>query len=166
MAVDLRGKLVEPHHAEYDANRQVHNGMIDKHPAAIAYCVDVADVISAVNYAREHHLLVPVRGGGHSGAGLGLCDDGLMIDLSQLNGVYVDPDTRTVRMEGGCTLGKLDHATHAFGVVVPGGIISSTGMGGLTLGGGLGHFTHQCILSIDNLVKADVVLADGRLVKT
>ena len=166
LALELRGKLIEPHHAEYDASRRVHNGMIDKHPAAIAYCVDVADVISAVKYAAEHHLLVAVRGGGHSGAGLGLCDDGLVIDLSQMNGVHVDPDTLTVRVEGGCTLGKLDHTTHAFGAVVPSGIISSTGVGGITLGGGLGHFTRQCGLSIDNLLEADVVLADGRLVKT
>lgn len=166
LAVELRGKLIEPHHAEYDASRRVHNGMIDKHPAAIAYCVDVADVISAVKYASEHHLLVAVRGGGHSGAGLGLCDDGLVIDLSEMHGVYVDPDTRTVRVEGGCTLGKLDHAAHALGVLVPSGIISTTGVGGITLGGGLGHFTRQCGLSIDNLLEADVVLADGRLVKT
>ena len=165
LAVDLRGKLVEPHDAEYDAARRVHNGMIDKHPAAIAYCADVADVIACVNYAREHHLLVAVRGGGHSGAGMGLCDDGLVIDLSQLNGVSVDPVAKTVRVEGGCTLGKLDHVTHAIGAVVPSGIVSTTGVGGITLGGGLGHFTRKCGLSIDNLLEANVVLADGRLVK-
>ncbi|MBF9239918.1 FAD-binding oxidoreductase [Hymenobacter sp. BT683] len=165
LATDLRGRLVEPHHAEYDACRRVHNGMIDKRPAAIAYCADVADVMACVNYAREHHLLVAVRGGGHSAAGMGLCDEGLVIDLSQLNGVHVDPDTKTVRVEGGCTLGQLDHVTHAFGVMVPSGIISTTGVGGITLGGGLGHFTRQCGLSIDNLLEADVVLADGQLVK-
>ncbi len=165
LAVDLRGKLVEPHDAEYDAARRVHNGMIDKHPAAIAYCADVADVIACVNYAREHHLLVAVRGGGHSGAGMGLCDDGLVIDLSQLNGVSVDPVAKTARVEGGCTLGKLDHVTHAIGAVVPSGIVSTTGVGGITLGGGLGHFTRKCGLSIDNLLEANVVLADGRLVK-
>ncbi|ALW86797.1 oxidoreductase [Hymenobacter sedentarius] len=165
LATDLRGRLIEPHHAEYDASRRVHNGMIHKHPAGIAYCADVADVITCVNYAREHHLLVAVRGGGHSAAGMGLCDDGLVIDLSQLNGVYVDPDTRTVRVEGGCTLGQLDHVAHAFGAVVPSGIISTTGVGGITLGGGLGYFTRQCGLSIDNLLEANVVLANGRLVK-
>ena len=165
LATDLRGRLVEPHDAGYDDARHVHNGMIDKHPAAIAYCADVADVIACVNYAREHHLLVAVRGGGHSGAGMGLCDDGLVIDLSQLNGVSVDPVSKTVRVEGGCTLGQLDHVTHAIGAVVPSGIVSTTGVGGITLGGGLGHFTRKCGLSIDNLLEANVVLADGRLVK-
>ncbi|MFC7669656.1 FAD-binding oxidoreductase [Hymenobacter humi] len=106
LATSLRGRLVEPHDAEYDASRRVHNGMIHKHPAGIAYCADVADVMACVNYAREHHLLVAVRGGGHSAAGMGLCDDGLVIDLSQMNGVYVDPNTKTVRVEGGCTLGQ------------------------------------------------------------
>lgn len=165
LAINLRGRLVEPHDAAYDASRRVHNGMIDKHPAAIAYCADVADVLACVNHAREYRLPLAVRGGGHSAAGMGLCDDGLVIDLSQLNGVHVDPDTKTVRVEGGCTLGQLDHVTHAFGVLVPSGIVSTTGVGGITLGGGLGHFTRQCGLSIDNLLEADVVLADGRLVK-
>ncbi|GAC1368484.1 MAG: FAD-binding oxidoreductase [Hymenobacter sp.] len=165
LAVDLRGRLVEPHDADYDASRRVHNGMIDKHPAGIAYCADVADVIACVNYAREHHLLAAVRGGGHSGAGMGLCNDGLVIDLSQLNGVSVDPVTKNVLVEGGCTLGQLDHVTHAVGAVVPSGIISTTGVGGITLGGGMGHLTRKCGLSIDNLLEANVVLADGRLVK-
>jgi len=163
--MDLRGRLIEPHHPEYDASRRVHNGMIDKRPAAIAYCADDADVIAAVNYAREHNLVVAVRGGGHSGAGLGLCNAGLVIDLSQLNGVYVDPLTKPVRGEGGCLLGDLDHVTHALGVTVPSGIVSTTGVGGITLGGGLGHLTRRCGLSIDNLLEADVVLADGSLVK-
>ena len=165
LAVDLRGRLIEPHHPDYEASRRVHNAMIDKRPAAIAYCADDADVIAAVNYARENHQLVAVRGGGHSGAGLGVCDDGLVIDLSQLNGVHVDPVSKTVRVEGGCHLGDLDHVTHAFGVTVPSGIVSTTGVGGITLGGGLGHFTRRCGLSIDNLLEADVVLADGRMVK-
>ncbi|MDB5268565.1 MAG: oxidoreductase [Hymenobacter sp.] len=165
ITMDLRGRLIEPHHPDYDASRRVHNAMIDKRPAAIAYCADDADVITAVNYAREHHLLVAVRGGGHSGAGLGLCDDGLVIDLSQLKGIHVDPVDKTVRVEGGCHLGDLDHVTHAFGVMVPSGIISTTGVGGITLGGGLGHFTRRCGLSIDNLLEADVVLADGSMVR-
>ncbi|WP_233454760.1 FAD-binding oxidoreductase [Hymenobacter negativus] len=165
ITMDLRGRLIEPHHPDYDASRRVHNAMIDKRPAAIAYCADDADVMAAVNYAREHNLLVAVRGGGHSGAGLGLCDDGLVIDLSQLNGIHVDPVDKTVRVEGGCHLGDLDHVTHAFGVMVPSGIISTTGVGGITLGGGMGHFTRRCGLSIDNLLEADVVLADGSMVK-
>ncbi|MBR7209851.1 FAD-binding oxidoreductase [Microvirga sp. STS02] len=165
ITMDLRGRLIKPHHPDYDASRRVHNAMIDKRPAAIAYCADDADVMAAVNYAREHNLLVAVRGGGHSGAGLGLCDDGLVIDLSQLNGIHVDPVDKTVRVEGGCHLGDLDHVTHAFGVMVPSGIISTTGVGGITLGGGMGHFTRRCGLSIDNLLEADVVLADGSMVK-
>lgn len=138
--------------------------MIDKHPAVIARCVDVADVIVAVNFARDQDLLVAVRGGGHNGAGLGVCDGGLVIDLSHLNGVHVDPAARTLRSGGGCTWGDVDHATHAFGLATPSGIISTTGVGGLTLGGGLGHLTRTFGLSIDNLLAVDMVLADGRFV--
>ena len=115
--------------------------MIDKQPALIARCVDVADVIAAVNFAREHELTLAVRGGGHNGAGLGTCDDGLVIDLSRMKGMRVDPAARTVRVEGGCTWGEVDHATHAFGLATPSGIISTTGVGGLTLGGGIGYLS-------------------------
>ena len=160
----FRGQLFGPDDEDYDEARKVYNAMIDKHPGLIARCVDVADVISAVNLAREHGLLVAVRGGGHNGGGLGTCDDGLVIDLSPMKGIRVDPDARTVRVECGCTWGDVDHATHAFGLATPSGIISTTGVGGLTLGGGLGHLTRRCGLTIDNLLAADIVLADGRLV--
>jgi FAD/FMN-containing dehydrogenase len=130
----------------------------------IARCVDASDVITAVNFAREHGMLLAVRGGGHNGPGLGTCDGGLVIDLSGMKGVRVDPANRTARVGGGCVWGDVDHATHAFGLVTPSGIISTTGVGGLTLGGGVGHLARTCGLAIDNLLEADVVLADGSFV--
>lgn len=160
----LRGKLIQPADAEYDAARKVYNAMIDRRPRLIARCVDVADVIAAVNFAREHELLLAIRGGGHNGGGLGVCDDGLVIDLSGMHGIRVDPNERTVRVEGGCTWGNVDHAAHVFGLATPSGIISTTGVGGLTLGGGIGHLSRKCGLTIDNLLAADMVLADGRFV--
>ena len=160
----LRGALIRPDNALYDESRKVYNAMIDKRPALIAQCADVADVIQAVNFARENGLTLAVRGGGHNGGGLGTCDDGLVIDLSRMNGVRVDPGTKTVRVEGGATWGKVDHATHAYGLAVPSGIISTTGVGGLTLGGGLGHLTRKYGLTIDNLLSVDMVLANGSLV--
>jgi FAD/FMN-containing dehydrogenase len=138
--------------------------MIDRRPRLIARCADVADVIAAVNFGRENGLLVSIRGGGHNAGGLGVCDDGLVIDLALIRYAHVDPQAGTVRVGGGTTWGEVDHATHAFGLAVPSGIISTTGVGGLTLGGGLGYLTRQCGLTIDNLLAADVVLADGRLV--
>ncbi len=160
----LRGELVEPGDAQYDEVRQVYNAMIDKRPALIARCVDVADVIFAVNFARENHLTVAIRGGGHNGPGLGTVDDGLVIDLSQMRGVRVDPANSTVRVEGGCVWADVDHATHPFGLAVPCGFISSTGVGGLTLGGGVGYLTRKYGLTLDNLLSVDMVLADGRFV--
>ncbi len=160
----VRGTLIRPGDADYETARKVYNAMIDRRPALIVRCVDVADVIAAVNVAREQGVTVAVRGGGHNGGGLGTCDDGLVIDLSPMKGTRVDPEARTVRVAGGCTWGDVDHATHAFGLATPSGIISTTGVGGLTLGGGLGHLTRACGLSIDNLLEADVVLADGQLV--
>lgn len=160
----LRGHLLQPNDAEYDSARRVYNGMIDKRPALIARCRDVADVMSAVNFARDQQLLLAVRGGGHNGGGLGVCDDGLVIDLAPMRGIRVDPTARTVCVEGGCTWGDVDHATHAFGLATPSGIISSTGVGGLTLGGGIGHLTRQYGLTIDNLLAVDMVLADGAFV--
>jgi len=160
----MRGEVIGPDDAAYDTARRVYNRMIDKRPALIARCVDVADVIAAVNYAREHSLTLAVRGGGHNGGGLGTCDDGLVIDLSSMKGTHVEPAAGTVRVAGGCTWGEVDHATHAFGLATPSGIISTTGVGGLTLGGGLGYLTRAYGLSIDNLLAVDVVLADGRLV--
>jgi FAD/FMN-containing dehydrogenase len=161
---NLRGPLLTPGDAEYEGARQLYNAMIDKHPALIARCADVADVMRAVGFAREHNLLLAVRGGGHNGGGLGSCDDGLVIDLSRMKGVRVDPAAKTVRVEGGATWGDVDHATHAFGMATPSGIIGSTGVGGLTLGGGIGHLSRKCGLSIDNLLEVDMVLADGRFV--
>ncbi|MBV4357932.1 FAD-binding oxidoreductase [Pinibacter aurantiacus] len=160
----LRGELIEPTDANYNLARKVYNGMIDKKPAAIAKCNDVADVIACVNYARENKILLAVRGGGHNGGGLGVCDDGLVIALSGIRYAHVDPVAKTVRVGGGSTWADVDHATHAFGLATPSGIISTTGVGGLTLGGGLGHLTRKCGLSIDNLLEADVVLADGSCV--
>src|SRR5580704_851899 len=138
--------------------------MIDRRPAMIVRCVDVADVIAAVAFARDRGLPLAVRGGGHSGPGLGSCDDGLVLDLSRMRGIRVDPAERTVRVEGGCVWGDVDHATHAFGLAVPCGFISSTGVGGLTLGGGVGYLARKYGLTIDNLLSADVVLADGNVV--
>jgi FAD/FMN-containing dehydrogenase len=138
--------------------------MIDKYPRMIVKCADVADVIAAVNFGRENKMLVAVRSGGHNGGGLGVCNDGLVIDLSLMHGIRVDPVARTAQVEGGCTWGQVDHATHAFGLATPSGIISTTGVGGLALGGGLGHLTRKCGLTIDNILSVDVVLADGSFV--
>ncbi len=160
----LRGTLFAQGDDGYDEARTLFNAMIDKSPALIAQCRDVADVISSVKFGRSHNLEVAIRGGGHNGPGLGSVDGGLVIDLSQMNGVRVDPGTSTVRVQGGCTWGDVDHATHTFGLAVPTGIISTTGVGGLTLGGGLGYLTREYGLTIDNLLAADVVLADGRFV--
>ncbi|CAA9582604.1 MAG: oxidoreductase, FAD-dependent [uncultured Thermomicrobiales bacterium] len=164
LVASLRGEVIQPSDTEYETARTVYNGMIDRHPGMIVRCVDVADVIASVNFAREQGLLLAIRGGGHNGAGLGTCDGGLVIDLSRINGVHVDPAARTARVGGGCTWGDVDHATHAFGLATPSGIISTTGVGGLTLGGGLGHLTRAFGLAIDNLLAVDMVLADGRFV--
>ncbi|MBI3895839.1 MAG: FAD-binding oxidoreductase [Acidobacteria bacterium] len=158
----LRGELIDRDAPNYEEACKVYNGMIHKRPLLIARCTDVADVIAAVNFGRENNLLVSIRGGGHNAGGLGICDDGLVIDLSRIRYTLVDPKAKTVRVGGGCTWGDVDHATHAFGLAVPAGIISTTGVGGLTLGGGLGHLTRKCGLTIDNLISADLVLADGR----
>ena len=160
----LRGSLIQPADPEYEEARTVYNAMIDKTPRFIVKCADVADVIAAVNFGREHELPVAIRGGGHNGPGLALCDDGLVIDLSAMSGVRVDPDARTAHVEGGAVWGDVDHATHAFGLAAVSGIISTTGVGGLTLGGGHGYLTRRYGLTVDNLLGADVVLADGRLV--
>ncbi|HTM51045.1 MAG TPA: FAD-binding oxidoreductase [Bryobacteraceae bacterium] len=158
----LRGELIEPTDAAYEEARKVYNAMISRKPRLIARCADVADVMTAVRFGRENGIRVSIRGGGHNAGGLGVCDDGLVIDLSRISYVHVDPASRTVRAGAGCKWGDVDHATHAFGLAVPSGIISTTGVGGLTLGGGMGHLTRQFGLTIDNLLSADVVLADGR----
>lgn len=161
---ELRGELILPQDTSYDDARKVYNGMIDKRPGIIAKCVDVADVISAVNFGRKNNLLVAVRGGGHNGGGLGICDDGLVIDLSGIKFVRVDTSDNTVRVGGGNLSGELDHALHPFGLAVPTGMISTTGIGGLTLGGGVGYLARKYGLTIDNLLEADMVLADGSFV--
>ena len=163
-AAQLRGELIQPEDPQYAEARKVYNGMIDRKPRLIARCADVADVMAAVNFGRTQGLRVAIRGGGHNGGGLGTCDDGLVIDLSLIRNVRVNPKSRTVRVGGGATWGAMDHATHAFGLAVPSGIISTTGVGGLTLGGGLGHLTRKYGLTIDNLLAADLVLADGSFV--
>src|SRR5436190_4955799 len=162
---NLRGRLIQPGDNDYDDARKVYNGMIHKRPRLIARCADVADVIRCVNFARENDLLVAIRRGGRTAGGLGICDDGLGIDLSPIKYARCDPAARTVTVGGGCTWGDVDHATHVFGLATPSGIISTTGVGGLTLGGGVGHLTRKCGLSIDNLLSADVVLANGKFVK-
>jgi FAD/FMN-containing dehydrogenase len=160
----LRGTVIQPDDPGYDEARALYNAMIDKRPRLIARCVDAADVITAVNFARDQGLLLAIRGGGHNGPGLGSCDNGLVIDFSEMKSVHVDPTRGTVRVEAGCTSGDVDHATHAFGLAVPFGIVSTTGVAGLTLGGGSGYLTRKFGLTIDNLLEADVVLADGSFV--
>jgi hypothetical protein len=158
----LRGPLLCPGDAGYNDARQVWNGMIDRRPALIVCCSGPADVMHAVNFARVHNLLVSVRGGGHNAAGNAVCDGGIVIDLSRMKGVQVDPERRTARVQGGVTWGELDHETQVFGLATPGGVVSTTGVVGLTLGGGLGWLRRKYGLSCDNLLSADVVTADGR----
>ena len=160
----LRGQLIQPSDEDYKEACKIYNAMIDRRPGMIACCADVADVMAAVNLAREHDMLVAIRGGGHNGPGLGTCDDGLVIDLSPIKYTRVDPQARTVQVGGGCTWGDVDHATHAFGLATPSGVVSTTGVGGLTLGGGHGYLTRKYGLTIDNLLAADMVLADGSFV--
>jgi FAD binding domain/Berberine and berberine like len=160
----MRGEVIEPADPSYDAARTVYNTMIDRRPRLIARCADVADVIAAVKFAREQGLLVAIRGGGHNAGGLGVCDDGLVIDLSSMSYVRVDPKKKTVRVGAGALWRHVDHATHAFGLAVPSGIISTTGVAGLTLGGGIGYLTRRYGLTIDNLLGVEMVLADGRFV--
>ena len=164
LAWAFHGELFRPGDAGYDEARQLYNGMIDKRPALIARCAGAADVAAAVNFGREQGLLIAVRGGGHNGAGLGSVDGGLMIDLSAMRAVTVDPARREVRVQGGCVWNDVDKATSPHGLAVPTGFLSSTGVGGLTLGGGLGYLTRRYGLTIDNLLAVDMVLADGRQV--
>ena len=164
LAAALRGELITPADPGYDEARAVYNGMIDKHPAAIARCRDAADVITAVRFARAQDLRIAVRGGGHNAAGFGVWDDALVIDLSPMRSTTVDPVHRTVRVDAGCTWGDVDHATVAFGMATPSGFLASTGVAGLTLGGGIGYLSRRFGLTVDNLLAADVVLADGTFV--
>jgi FAD/FMN-containing dehydrogenase len=165
LATTFRGQLVGPGDATYEQHRKVWNGSIDRYPALIARCAGVADVIDAVRFARRAGLAVAVRGGGHSFPGLSVCDDGLVIDLSLMKGVRVDLASRTVRAQAGVRLGELDRETQAFGLAVPAGIVTHTGLAGLTLGGGIGWLMRKYGLTIDQLRSVDLVTADGELVK-
>ena len=160
----LRGELILRQDSNYNETRKVYNAMIDKRPAMIAMCTDVTDVVAAVNFGRENKLQVSVRGGGHNAGGLGICNDGLVIDLSKIRYTYIDQKANTIRVGSGCQWGDVDHAGHTYGLAVPSGIISTTGVGGLTLGGGLGYLTPRYGLTIDNLISADMVMADGSIV--
>jgi hypothetical protein len=162
---DFEERLIGPEDPDYDEARKVYNAMIDKRPSLIARCADADEVARAVSFAREHGLPLAVRGGGHNGAGLGTCDDGVVIDLSLLKSIEVDPKARTVRVGGGCTWGEVDRKTGEHGLATPSGIISTTGVGGLTLGGGIGHLTRKFGLAIDNLLEAELVLASGERVR-
>jgi FAD/FMN-containing dehydrogenase len=160
----VRGPVIRAGDAGYDDARKLYNAMIDRRPRLIVRCADAADVITAVNFGRDNKMPIAVRGGGHNGPGFGSVNDGLVIDMSLMKGVRVDPNRRTVRVGPGCTTGDVDHATHVFGQAVPFGIISTTGVAGLTLSGGHGYLGRQYGLASDNLIEADVVLADGSFV--
>ena len=162
-AAGLRGTVIQPGDADYDAARQVWNAMIDRRPALIVRCAGVADVLSAVEFARAHHLPVAVRGGGHNVAGNATCDDGMVIDLSPMKSIRIDPARRVARAEPGLTWGEFDHETQALGLALTGGIQSTTGIAGFTLGGGFGYLARKHGLTCDNLLSADVVTADGQL---
>jgi hypothetical protein len=161
----LAGEVIHPGHERYDVTRSVYNAMIDRRPAVIARCGGPQDVARTIRFAREKDLPLAVRGGGHNGAGLGVVDGGVVCDLSLLKQIAVDPDARTVRVDGGCTWGEVDVATHEHGLALPSGILSTTGVGGLTLGGGHGYLTRRYGLTIDSLLEAEVVLADGTAVR-
>lgn len=165
LKASLRGPALCPGDDGYDAARRIWNGMFDRHPAIIARCQGVVDVVGAVNFARQHDLLISVRGGGHNVAGNAVCDRGLMIDLSSMRGVWVDPVARTAQVQGGATWGDLDRETQAFGLATPGGLVSTTGVAGLTLAGGYGYLRKKYGLSCDNLLSVQMVTADGQVLK-
>ncbi|MDX3763943.1 FAD-binding oxidoreductase [Streptomyces sp. AK02-04a] len=161
----FKGQLIGPGDSGYDEARTVYNAMIDRRPALVARCTSAEDVSHVIGFARDHGLPLAVRGGGHHGAGLGVCDDGVVLDLSPLKDIEVDPGARTVRVGGGCVWGEVDRATHEYGLATPAGIISTTGVAGLTLGGGIGHLSRKYGLTVDNLLAADLVLASGERVR-
>jgi hypothetical protein len=165
LKASFRGELIRPSDAGYDERRKVWNGSIDRRPGLIARCTGVADVRAAVRFAREQELLTAVRGGGHSFPGHSVCDGGIVIDLGPMKGIRVDPEARTVRVQAGVLLGELDRETQAFGLAVPAGIVTHTGVAGLTLGGGTGWIQRKYGLTIDNLQSVDLVTADGEFVK-
>jgi FAD/FMN-containing dehydrogenase len=159
----FRGELFEPKDVGYESARQIWNASVDKKPGLIARCTGIADIVAAVNFARESNLLTAIRGGGHNVGGRALCDDGVVIDLSQMRSIHVDNTNRTVLVQGGATLGDLDRETHAFGFAVPSGIVPKTGIAGLTLGGGVGWLIRKYGMTIDNLLSAQVVAANGQV---
>src|SRR5687768_14635601 len=165
LARHFRGELIHRDDPAYDRARRIWNGAIDRYPLLIARCAGVADVLTAVRFARERELIVAVRGGGHNVAGTAVCDDGIVIDLSPMKGIWVDPGGRTARAQPGLLWGEFDHETQRFGLATPGGIVTHTGISGLTLGGGLGWLMRKYGLTCDNLLSADVVTADGELVR-
>src|SRR5215208_1413252 len=165
LSASFRGELVGPQDSTYDEHRRVWNGSIDRSPALIARCAGVADVIAALRFARQEELEVAVRGGGHSYPGHSVCDGGIVIDLSKMKGIRVDPEARTARVQPGVLWGELDRETQAFGLATTGGFVSHTGVAGLTLGGGIGWLHRKLGLTIDQLVSVDLVTADGELVK-
>ena len=158
----VRGEVITPRDENYEQARRVFNAMIDRRPRVVVRCANAGDVMASVDFARENRIDLAVRGGGHSVPGFGTCDDGVVVDLSRMRAVRVDPRARTARAEGGATWGDFNHATHAFGLATTGGVVSTTGIAGLTLGGGIGHLARGFGFSCDNLVSADVVTADGR----
>src|SRR5262245_28040091 len=164
LAESVRGELLLPRGPGYDAARRIWNGAFDRHPACIARCTGVADVIAAVRFARERNLLVAVRSGGHGVAGHAICDEGLVVDLSPMKGVRVDPHARTARAEAGVLWGELDRETQVHGLATVGGIVTHTGIAGLTLGGGIGWLMRKHGATVDNLLSVDLVTADGELV--
>lgn len=166
LGADFAGELIVPNDREFEAARSVYNAMIDRRPALIARCASADDVTRAIGFGQRHELPVAVRGGGHSGGGLGVVDDGVVVDLSPLKAIEVDADSRTVTVGGGCLWQEVDAATHAAGLATPSGIIGTTGVGGLTLGGGLGHLSRMYGLTVDNLLGAELVLAGGEHVRT
>src|SRR2546425_621985 len=165
LQASFRGEVIRPHDDGYDEHRKVWNGSIDRRPGLIARCAGVSDVRHAVRFAREHGLLVAVRGGGHSFPGLSVCDDGMLIDLGPMKGIRVDPEERTVRAQAGVLLGELDRETQAFGLAVPAGIVTTTGLTGLTLGGGIGRLMRKYGLTLDQLLSVDLITADGAFVQ-
>ena len=160
----FQGQVLLPGDAGYASARRIWNASIDKHPGLIARCSGVVDVVRAVKFARANNLLVAVKSGGHNVAGRALCDDGIVIDLSAMNGVSVDPELRTVRVQGGALLGEVDRETHLHGLAVPSGVVSKTGIAGLTLGGGVGWLVRKYGLTCDNVLSCEVVTADGAIV--
>ena len=160
----IAGKTIRPEDSDYDSARRIWNASVHKHPGLIVRCAGTADVVQAVKFARANNLLVAIRGGGHNVAGRALCDDGIVIDLSEMRAVFVDPVKRTARVQGGATLGDVDRETHLFGLAVPAGVVSRTGIAGLTLGGGVGWLVRKYGLTCDNVLSFEVVLAEGKLV--